>query len=267
MKISIYILILISAIAIAFTFNSCKKTDTSPAPVGMGHLYFHLHTDIQSTEVDSGNPYPDATGRIFELTYAQFFISSITIYNYSTNTPYNLPVNTGMLKYIDNEDYYIVDVPAGNYGSVSFNIGLSPVENSTPPATLYPMFNSAVNGLPPTSMFWNSTWNANQGYVFLNIQGFADTTAAHTGNCNFSFSYQIGTNSMLEHVQLPKQQFTILQGQITFVHQICDYGNLLQGIPFVHNATPFNADSTTARMIANRIANNFLRYEMATIQP
>jgi len=267
MKIIKFFPVLTAAIAIVavVSFGACKKPDNSQAiATPLGHLYFHLHTNIGSMEADSGNVFPDANGRKFLLTYAQFFISGITIYNYTTNTPYTLPVNDLVLKYIDNEDYYVADVPAGNYGSVSYNIGLSPAENSTPPNVLYSQMNPG-NGLPPATA--PMYWNAAQGYVFLNVQGLADTTAAHNGPVNFPFSYQVGTNSMLEHIQLPRQQFTIIPGQISFVHQVCDYGNLLQGIKFVHTATPFNADSATARMVANRVSNNFIQYEMQTIQP
>jgi hypothetical protein len=257
------LLVFTCTILTTLLFPSCRKADTMAVPVQMGHLYFHLHTNIGPAEADSGNAFPDANGRNFLLTYAQFYISGITLYSYSTNTPYTLPANTVVMKSIDQEDYYVADVPVGNYGSISYNIGLTPTANLTNPG-MYPAANPlAAQPSPNAPMYWN----ASQGYIFLNIQGLADTTAAHNGPVNFPFSYQIGSNSMLEHVQLPQQQFTILPGQITFIHQVCDYGNLLQGINFVHNATPFNSDSTTARKVANRVSANLMRYEMATVQP
>ncbi len=256
--------LLSGTVAALFCFSSsCRKPDTKPAPVQMGHLYFHLHTDIGPVEADSGNVFPDANGRRFQLTYAQFYISAITIYSYSDNTPYVLPASTVILKVIDQEDYYVADVPAGNYGSLSFNVGLSPALNQLNPNIYASTSPLAGQSAPNAPMYWSTT----QGYIFLNVQGLADTTAAHNGPVNYPFSYQIGSNSMLKNIHLPQQQFTILPGQITFVHQVCDYGNLLQGIPFVHSATPFNADSTIARQVANRIPSNFVNYEMATVQP
>lgn len=257
---------------VSMTLNSCKKCDSgTPAPVGMGHLYFHLHTDMQTTEVDSGNSptnngYPDALGRRYYLTSAQFFISSITIYNYTTNAAYTLPITTGMCKYIDNEDYYIADVPAGNYGSVSYNIGLTPAEAAESPGVLFPQFNSAVNGIPSTSM-WDTSWNAAPGYIYLNVSGVYYPNPQNLMD-TVVFSYQIGAGASPYHVQLPQQQFTVLADTITFVHQICDYGNLLQGVSFaINNATTNGPNAASADSIANRISSNFMIYEMATIKP
>ena len=285
------------------SLSSCKKTDaTTPAPTGMGHLYFHLHTDIQSTEVDSGFAGPDINGRYFQLTYAQFFISNITIYQWNgtgnIGTPCNLPVTAGMLKYIDNEYYYIVDVPAGNYGSVSYDIGITPQENALAPNVLYSQFNQSVNGLPPTMPNYAAKtpmWDAVHGYTVLYVQGLADTNKIVNGmqdttniatkvNVPFTYAIYAGANPSIKgptqsyHVQLPIQQFTILPGQITYVHQICDYGNLFLNNRFVNcgnlanpNVTSnWSKDSASVRSInqlLSRLGNNFTRYEMATINP
>ena len=270
---------LIIFIAISVSLNSCKKTDAdTPAPIGMGHLYFHLHTDMQTTEVDSmsasgtwqAGGFSDALGRQYYLTCAQFFVSSITIYNYATGTTYTLPVSAGMLKYIDNEDYFVADVPVGNYGSISFNIGLTASQNAEPPGVLFPSLNSSENGIPyPTDLpvYWGSAWNANTGYIYLSVSGYYYTNAIQTDSV--AFSYQIGnTSSAPYHIQLPQQQFTILPDTFTFVHLICDYANLLQGISFaIPNATTYGPNAATADTIANRIATNFIIYEMATVKP
>jgi len=282
MKTNRFFLFLSVIIAITVMLSvSCKKAAIGDVTTPTGHLFFHLTTNIGTIKADSGKTEPDANGRRFQLTYAEFYVSGVTLYNYTTATPYVIPGNAIVFKYIDNEDYYVADVPAGNYGSVSFNIGLNPLTNLISPYSPgYPTPNPLSPRNP--SMYFGQ----GQGYIFLNVQGLADTTASHNGPVNFPFRYQLGTNSMfenihitvqqfsigvgqitLESIRMPVQQFSIVAGQITYVHMVCDYGSLLQGIPFVHSATPFNADSSVARQIANRISNNFIRYELQTIQP
>ncbi len=260
----------LSAFFLLASLSSCTKSDNVP-PVGMGHLYFDLHNYINQVEADSGTVLSDVTGRRFKLTSAQFYISSIQIFNFTTNNAYILPLNTVFLKTLANNVYYVADVPAGSYGQILYNVGLTPAQNSTNPS-MYPAGNPlAAQTAPNLPMYWN----ASEGYISMNIQGLADTTKAHNGPVNFPFSYQIGGNNMTEHVWLPAvqalplpiQQFTILPGQNTYVHQICDYGNLLYGIPFVHTATPFNSNSTTAWQVAFRVRDCFINYQLPTVGP
>ncbi len=250
------IISLLSAIVIMIA--ACKKnTDTSPIiqPLANGTLFFHLHTNIDTNEVDYGDTARDASGRKIVLSLAQFYISGITVKKADGSTYAFTGVY--LLKKAENEQYTIGSIPAGNYTSVSFTVGLDSVTNSTSPAS-YADPNNVLAAQTP-SMWFGST---SQGYIFMNVQGMADTSAGNNGNPNFPFSYKIGSNALRRTVTLPQQNFTVMPSQGQEVHMICDYGKLLQGVVF---KTQNSTDTyTTNPSLATQIANNIplmFRYE------
>src|ERR1700751_4731758 len=102
-------------IAVLFFF-SCKKKDsvTSTPPTPMGTIALHLHTNIDTTEADSGVVVIDhVSGKKFKLNIAQFYVSGIVAYK--TDGTAEPVSNTYILKNINQEEYIIGQVPAGNY--------------------------------------------------------------------------------------------------------------------------------------------------------
>jgi hypothetical protein len=236
--------------------SSCKKNEPTPTlSTPMGALYFHIHTDIDTTEVATDSVGADANGRRFSMHVGEFYVSGITLKK-SDGTSYSLSANDYLLKTIGTEAYYVDSVPAGNYTSVSFNVGIDAATNSKAPSSF--SSSSVLSAQNPSMWFGTTT----EGYIFMNVQGMADTSSTHNGAVNFPISYQIGTNALLRNVSMPYQTFTVVANQIQYVHIIADYGKMLNGIDFKahNNVSPFNSDSLTATQIANNIPNMF-RYE------
>ena len=245
------------------SFFSCKKKDSpvTPPPTPMGTIAFHLHTNIDTTEADSGVVVIDhASSKKFQLNVAQFYISGVVAYKTDgTAEPIS---NAYILKNISQEEYIIGQVPAGNYSRISFNVGLDAATNATNPSS-----HTGVLGIQNPAMWFGST---TQGYIFMNVQGYADTTATHTGNVNQPFTYQLGGNIELKSINMPVMANSLVvtasntNALPAEFHIICDYGILLNNVNFKTNnaiATPFNSDSTTVKQISNNIANMF-RYGM-----
>ncbi len=205
-------------------FNSCIKPDKQ-FPLPMGKFYFHLHTNIDTTEADSGVVVTAADGRKFSLNVAQFYLSGIRLYK-SDGSVYTLPASDVVLKTIGEEEYYVDSVPAGNYSSVSFLVGIGPAQNHTDPATY-----AAGNVLAPQVP---SMWlgNTTDGYVFLKMNGLADTSAGNNGTADFAYDIALGTDSLLQEVKMPAEYFSVVGGSIQYVHLIVDYAKLMNGIPF-----------------------------------
>jgi len=120
MKTKTNLLIKLAVITCLTVFFSCKKKDTTVAPAPttpMGTLAFHLHTNIDTTETDSGRICKDAGGRRFQLNVAQFYASGIVaIRSDGSKVPLS---NVYILKTMAKEEYVIGSIPAGNYNSVS----------------------------------------------------------------------------------------------------------------------------------------------------
>ncbi len=110
-----------------------------------------------------------------------------------------------------------------------------------------------------------------QGYIFMNVQGHADTTVNHSGQADKAFTYQLGGNNELKNIRMPDRTsgnyIAVTTSNTNALpaefHIICDYGILLNGVNFKTNngaATPYNSDSTIVKGMENNIPNMF-RYE------
>jgi len=243
-------------------FFSCKKKDTTTPPTPMGTIAFHLHTNINTTEADSGAVVMDYVhNKKFQLNVAQFYISGVVAYKADgTAEPVS---NTYLLKNIAEEEYIIGQVPTGVYSKISFNVGIDATTNAN-----NPLGHTGVLGTQnPTMWFGNIT----QGYIFMNVQGYADTTATYTGNANQHFSYQLGGNAQLKTINMPAMasNVAVTASSTTALpaefHVICDYGVLLNNVNFKiqTTASPFgtSTEQLTEQQIWNNLPNMF-RYEI-----
>jgi hypothetical protein len=251
MKYSFKIIALILFISAAFF--SCKKSTTDMPPLTpRGTFALHLHTDIDTSEIDSGGVGRDALGRQIQLNLAQFYFSNVTLIS---TDGISRGISGVFMKIIGQEVYLVGEAPAGNYAYFSFQVGLDNTTNQTLPSS-YAAGNVLAPQNPP--MWFGST---SQGYIFLNIQGYADTSAGNNGPLNQPLNYQIGTSTALKRVTMPLQAFTIVSNQVYVAHVIADYGVLLQNVNFKtqNNATTFS-NPTVANSIASILPYIF-RYE------
>jgi hypothetical protein len=165
----------------------------------------HLHTDVDTTEVDTAVASKDHSGRKIKIKIAEFYASGIQLRK-ADGSFYAL-TGSIILKTIGNEVYFVGSAPAGNYTSVTFNVGLSPVSNQTDPSTQ--SSSSPLSPQNPSMWFGNTT----KGYIFMNVQGKVDTSVMNTGLVNFPISYQIGTNALLKTVIMPNLAFAVVSSQ------------------------------------------------------
>jgi hypothetical protein len=238
-----------SILAAIFT-TACKK-DPVVAPTPTGNLLFHMHTLIDTTEVDTGMVAADASGRHFQLDVANLLISGIRLKK--SDGSYISVDNVYLLKTIGEEEYVVGKVPAGNYLSVAFSLGVDASANAKTPADF-----ASPNPLADTKNWFGSSA---QGYIFANIKGKADVSAGQTGPADQVFSYQLGTSTMLEAVSLPDKTFTVVANQDNTVHLVADYGTMLNGVDFKTQSTGTPVTNTpVVRQIAANIPSMF-RYQ------
>ena len=240
----------ILSIALAMWLNvSCTKKN-SINPVVTGQLYFHLHTNIDSLEVDSYNSVLQSTsGRNISLSLAQMYLSNIQLVRLDGSV-YSV-ANQVILKVFENEAYLVGNVPAGNYRSVRFSVGLSAMENAKTPVAGDTVF------YRPEMWFGNTAQP--QGFVFLNVQGKIDTTALGNGTEDqmVQFTYKIGTAASLKQVVMPDQNFSVFPNQIEYVHMLINYMKIFDGID-LSKASNLSVQSTTdnSGSVATQIVNN-----------
>lgn len=240
-------------IALCFAgITSCKKSN-NPVTVATGTFYFHLHSNIDTSEVDDKTKlYRDASGRHFGLSVAQFFISSVVLHNV-TGGSYTIP-NVEILKDLDGEDYIIGTAPVGTYSGFTFNVGLDAAGNALAPIS---------STSPEVAGMWFG--NTTKGYMCMKLQGFADTTASNTGTNLVYFSFQVGLQGVQSTIALPARSGTLAPYILTkdgtqYIHLICDYGKLLSGVDFKALAnTPGHGTTDTYNIhpeVATKIISN-----------
>jgi hypothetical protein len=237
--------------ALAF-LPGCKKTvEPQPAVSSTGNLSFHFHTLSDTAEFLPGDTVADASGRKYKYSVAQLYISGVSLIKLDgTSVPVN---NVNILIHPQEENYSVGSVPVGNYKSVAFNIGIDTAHNHKD-LSLY----SAGNALAAQTPSMHFSTNQ-EGYIFVNVAGFVDTTAAMNGPLNQPFNYQIGIDSLLKHKVMPDQPYSILSGQIQFVHMYIDYSKLFQGINLKTENVGTKGDAV-AQKVAKNISSMF-RYE------
>lgn len=241
---------------IALVTVSCKKSTTSPTPEpepapANGTAMLHLHTNVDTNEVaDYGIVYVLTGGRKISVSIAQLYLSNIQLVKADGTTFDISGLNIAKTQPI--EQYMLGSVPAGNYKSIRFNVGLSPATNALLPEPSDSTF------YKPNMWFGNTVqpWN---GYVFVNLQGNIDTTNA--ANATLAqmqpFSYRIGTDAHLKSITMPDQNYTISSGQTQFIHIVIDYSQLFSGITLNNNnnlSIMSKADNTSS--LSNQMANN-----------
>ena len=243
-----YFFITLLFLAALFIASCTKKNNLAPMPTG--HLYFHLHTDIDSFEVGAYNSVIQATnGRNISLGLAQIYISNIELVKLDGSI---YPVtNKVILKHFETEAYLIGNVPAGNYKSIHFSVGLSAAENAKTPVANDTVF------YHPEMWFGNTTQPV--GYIFLNVQGKIDTTALANGTKAqmVPFSYKIGTIANSRQVIMPDQNFTVLPDQDDYEHIIINYMRIFDGVD-LSKARNLSVQNTAdnSNVLAIQISNN-----------
>jgi len=255
------LVVVILIVIISISSMSCKKTTSNPT-AATGTVWIHLHTNIDSNEVDdTAGLYTDANGRRLGLSVAQFYISNVVLTNVN-GSKYTIQ-NAHVLKNIDSEAYIVGTAPIGTYNAATFDVGLDDATNALQPTAF------TTTGYIPNSTMWYG--NTTQGYMFMKLQGFADTSAAQTGANLAHFSYEIGSSANRKTVTMPTRGtgnyasypvYTLLSGGTMYVHVICDYGKLLSVVNFkTQDATDtYTTNPSLATTIANNIPNMF-RYE------
>jgi hypothetical protein len=239
-------------------WGGCRKDANTT-----GSLHLHIPTYIGLNQVDTlGKFYNDQNGRPMAIKTAQCFISDISLQN-ATGAWQTIP-HTYLIKLWNKDDYVIPNVPVGNYTGIRFNVGIDQATDTTLPALYSPTGpDSLLANAANYYMYYGWQW---EGYVFMDLEGTADISAAHDGSRDTSFVYIIGSNSgtNLKTVTLPPRTFSVTADQSATVNIICDYGRLLEGINMTvttnQRTDTYFTNTATAAMVADSFPNMF-RYQ------
>ena len=261
------IYLLAAIITICLIVSSCKSRSKDPSPsssvpILKGTLALHLHTYLDNNEIDgytsTGSEfiYTDENDRKAGLTIAQLYLSEISLIRLD-GSMYAIQ-DTVILKTLDNDVYMLGQVPIGNYRSIRFRLGFNASKN--------PQILSGL-GIYSRSEMWYNSSQQSDGYIFLNVQGKIDTSAAHNSSISNiqPFKYQIGAKAADSiFITMPNKNFTVLNTQrLTFLHIIVDYNKIFNGIDLTNQnnlqvINPEDNNTTLAKNIVKNIPSMFV---------
>jgi len=252
----------LAAMTMAFiminSFSGCKKKENNTPAVAPSSLNFHFHTFAGNQEdTDSTKVYVNQDGINMRLYFSNIFISNIRLITAAGDTISPIK-DTVLLKHFDEETYPLGNVPAGNYKTVKFDVGLPAKINhsnpmSWPSSEPYSDMNAFWYGNMNT-MYSGTTTN---GYNFVNIKGYIDTSKTGKGVPTQQFSYQLGGDNIRTTILMPEQDFTLVAGVPYTVHMTIDFGYLLHGLNL---KTQNKCNFVTNPALAAQMAKNIITY-------
>jgi hypothetical protein len=218
---------LMGFVLLSFIIISCKKDD-EPEITGTGNVNFEFEHRVGTQALIFGTQsYTNANGDDFKVTTFKYYVSNITLVK-TDGTKVPIPESYLLINAADAASRLqnLKNIPAGDYASVDFIIGVDEPRN----------FAGAQTGAldPAKGMFWS--WNT--GYIFLMFEGTSSKSTQQSGQLFFHVG---GAKDPANTIRTTSQVFpTTLRVRADAapdVHFIVDIASLFKGKTTVNFAS------------------------------
>lgn len=249
------LLLAFMALSVVF-FVSCETEEKTPVPtpgtpgtVKLGMTNVAGNVNLDGTGATS---YINSSGESFTVSAFKFYVSNVRLYNGGTLV-YTMPESYFLVDEAAqaSTQLHLLDVPAGSYTSVRFNIGIDSARNVSGAQT------GALD--PAHNMFW--TWST--GYIFFKIEGKSPASP----QADSSFIYHIGgfqngnnTNAIREvNINLGGESLVVNGTRNAEIHLLVDVLKLFSTPSNISiaNLSLHTTPGGNALMIANNYVNMF----------
>jgi len=260
------ILITLFAIALAGC-KGCKEGCTNPTALNYdadatrdcccefptkAKLKIKFHHRVNGNPFAYSQSFDNGSGRMFDITLARFYMSNITLHRASGNfkfTDDTCTTNHFLLVTPDQQTYDVGEFDPGSYTGISFTVGVDTVVNKT----VYPAEKCVVTTTGHVLQNSDMHWGWNMGYIFLKLEGHADTTDVADGTLDGVMVYHTGTNPLARTAMVDYNFSGVKEGTVT-LDIIADYGALLNGIDL---ANDYRSHTDPPRLdVAIQVMNN-----------
>ncbi len=236
-----------------FVFNGCKKDEEvvtlSPndsLPLSTEQMFsIQLRTTAGNTPADLVNVFTDNTGRKFTMSDFKYYLSKIVLIK-DDNSEISIS-DSVLLGDVTQHTFPLAIIPVGNYKGFRMIFGLDSVTNHGDP-TLYP------EGHPLSLQNASMHWGWNFGYIFMKMEGLADTTINNNGTANTNFLYHLGSDKIRRDLDFSASAFTVTSGSDKVLKLKIDLQLLLNTVDFttdLFTMTPSNMS------LSSKIADNW----------
>lgn len=249
---------LLFSFALIILFASCKKEETPEYnTAAKGDLSIEFDNIVGGSNLLLGTgTYTNAVGQSFKVTKLKYYVSNFKL-TAADGSVYTVP---------QTESYFLIDesvpashkpvlqVPEGEYRSVSFVLGVDSLRNTTDVSQRTGVLDVSAAA---ADMYW--TWNS--GYIFFKMDGTSPAITTMGGVFQLHVGgfggYSTPTPNNLRTITVdltgrgtPKVKAT----KVSNVHLLVDVAKALTGTTTVDFATTFMVHSAGA---GTAIANNY----------
>lgn len=167
------------SIGLSVFFVSCESTDISPNDKNSVKLTFENLVGSEPLVLGTKS-YTNASGEDFTITTLNYFVSNITLKK-SDGTQLKIADKYFLVKESDkaSKTITLTDIPAGDYSSVSFMIGVDSAKSVSDVSQRTGVLDPASYGTD--NMYWS--WNS--GYIFFKMEGTSSKSTAATNTYKF----------------------------------------------------------------------------------
>jgi len=150
-----------------FLFNACTEDELEVAKPGSVVLEFDAVSG--SSDLIMGTNYTNASGELFSVTMLQYYVSNIKL-TAEDGTEYMVPAsaNSGYTLVKEDGEITLTDVPAGNYVSIEFVVGVDSLRSAMGPSE-----REGDLDIGDMETGGNMYWSWNSGYIFMRFEGIA----------------------------------------------------------------------------------------------
>ena len=224
-------------------YDPDAKEDDGSCVYNAPTIALHVHSLVGTQPYSTGTTYTHTSGRRYKFTKAHFYVSGVEVEKASGHEHFD-----NYLQIVaPNSDYSLGTIPTGSYTGVNFNIGIDSAANHSDPTTY-----AATHALSASSPTFDH-WSWNSGYIFVKIEGVADTSATMNGAIDGPFTLHIGGDSFLRAIALNKAFDVPVTGNYEFGINI-DWAKALDGVD-LRNATTHTMDNMP---LAMQVMSNLL---------
>jgi len=195
---------------------------------------------------------PFEINRIYNLNGDNMAVKVMQCYFSNFDFVFNNPMDTtssALNFHLLNKSATTIDlgkVPNNHLQALQFNVGVDSIANANIATYLNDM-NHPLHVQSPDTMHWNTT----DGYIFLKLTGKVDRNGDGIPNENESFEFEIGTNALLQPIELVlNQNFDKEQENISINF---DVQRLFDNIDLQSEQSTHSTDSFA---LAQKIAQN-----------
>lgn len=234
---------------IGLLITSCTRKDPIVTPVSTtdsGVVKLEFFNNVGASSLNMGNQwYKNDLGDSFKVTKFNYYISNVKLNG--SNISYTEPSSYHLIQQIDpsSTSFNMAGVPAGQYTSITFTIGVDSLHNVSGAQT------GALD--PANGMFWS--WNT--GYIMLKLEGNSPKSTQANGEFFFHCGGFTGVNSVVRVVTLNlSQTITVTKSGINHIHLTSDVLQLVKSVDF-STLNVIHMPGPDAKMLADNYSTMF----------